>query len=339
MFNFKLNLINQQIINKRYLNIDVKSNKDNTEPKDIFKEIGIEIQDYWENLDNHDIRNNMITHLKYKGGVYIIINKITRNYYIGSASINRLYTRFSNHMLYYNGSKLVKRSILKYGLNNFIFGILEYYPIYNIENLQYHHYRHNLYELETMYISLLTPKYNNLTEAGSSIGYKHTDDTIKKLKASFSKERRLLLSQLQKSRKNNWSELSKHNLSILALNRSNNYLTNKGRENISKVNSNIIKLYNINNEYICKFKNINTTSHYLCCSYKTIQRSLNIGWIYIPNIFISYLNDSYINNNNDIIKNINKEDLYYKNNKNKYIRIKSGLYKYDWNTKFIIKYI
>ncbi|ODV64583.1 hypothetical protein HYPBUDRAFT_115912 [Hyphopichia burtonii NRRL Y-1933] len=221
----------------------------------------------------------MISHLKNKGGIYIIINKISRNYYIGSASINRLYTRFSNHMLNYHGSKLIKRSILKYGLNNFIFAILEYYPIisnlplnnsvtstsktnYNINNIKYNDYRHNLFELETMYISLLTPKYNILTEAGSSIGYKHTDETIEKLKLSFTKERRLLLSQLQSSRK---IKLSKINSKIIYL------------YNIDNNSHQFIDEYNDNNKYKCQFKNINTASHYLCCSYKTIQRSLNMG--------------------------------------------------------------
>ena len=56
------------------------------------------------------------------------MNKITRNTYIGSGSTNRLHARFSNHLLNFHGSKLIKKSVQKYGLNNFIFAILEYYP-------------------------------------------------------------------------------------------------------------------------------------------------------------------------------------------------------------------
>ena len=43
--------------------------------------------------------------LKKKTGVYIIINKITRAYYIGSAITNKLYVRYSDHLLYFRGSK------------------------------------------------------------------------------------------------------------------------------------------------------------------------------------------------------------------------------------------
>lgn len=351
--NYKQNRIPNKFINlkyhKRYYSINVKSNQDLTKPEDIFNEIGVKVEHYWIDLHKHDNRSKMITDLKNKGGIYIIINKISHNYYIGSASIDRLYTRFSNHMLNFHGSKIVKKAVLKDGLNNFIFGILEYYPVNNIGidshissiNLLYNEYRHNLFELETMYISLLTPNYNILTEAGSSIGYKHTDETIEKLKSSFTKKRRLLLSQLQSSRKNNWSEISKQKLRNIALNRPLNYISIEGKNKISIANSIIIKLYDNKNNYICEFKNINTISHYLCCSYKTIQRSLNIGWIYIPNIFINYLNNDYINNNNDFItdSNIsnNKNNIYYINSRNKKVRVKSGLHKYDWNTKFIIK--
>jgi group I intron endonuclease len=144
----------------------------------------------------------MIKHLKNKGGIYIIINKISHNYYIGSADINNIYRRFTNHMLNFHGSKLVKKAVLKDGLNNFIFAILEYYPNNDnnliTEPLQNRKY---LYELETMYLISLMPKYNILTEAGTSIGYKHTDETIEYLKSLFTNERRLLLSKLQSERK------------------------------------------------------------------------------------------------------------------------------------------
>lgn len=144
-----------------------------------------------------------------------------------------------------------------------------------------------MFELETMYISLLIPKYNILTEAGSSKGYTHTNETIIKMKSLFTKERRLLLSKLQSERKGKWSEESKNKLKAIAFNRPSNYITKEGRlkKKISNVKSISINIYNIHNELICKFKNIDTARHYLCTSYKTIQRALDIGWIYIPTIF------------------------------------------------------
>ena len=58
----------------------------------------------------------------------MIVNKITKDYYIGSASTNRFYARFSNHLIYFKGSKIVKLAVKKYKLDNFAFIILELYP-------------------------------------------------------------------------------------------------------------------------------------------------------------------------------------------------------------------
>lgn len=58
----------------------------------------------------------------------MIVNKITKDYYIGSGATNRLYSIFSNHLIYFRGSKIVKLAVKKYKLNNFAFIILELYP-------------------------------------------------------------------------------------------------------------------------------------------------------------------------------------------------------------------
>lgn len=56
-------------------------------------------------------------------------------------------------------------------------------------------------------------------------------------------------------------------------------------------------------------KNINTAAHYLCCSPKTIQRALHLGFIYLPDLFLPLLNNSHINNFNSIIEYIDKSNL------------------------------
>ena len=76
------------------------------------------------------------------------------------------------------------KAILKYGRNNFRLEILEYC------NLDI------LLEREQYYIDLLKPEYNLLTTAGSSLGYRHTEETLAKFKArEFSAETRLNLSK------------------------------------------------------------------------------------------------------------------------------------------------
>ena len=102
-------------------------------------------------------------------GIYLIFNKITGNYYVGSASTNRFFARFSNNLLYFRGSKVVKLAVKKYKLKNFVFIILElFYETVNKENNK------KLLDLEDIYLKSLLPNYNILTEAGSSFGYKHT---------------------------------------------------------------------------------------------------------------------------------------------------------------------
>lgn len=58
----------------------------------------------------------------------MIYKKITKDYYVGSGSTNKLYIRFRNHLIHYRGSKIVKLAVKKYKLENFAFMILEIFP-------------------------------------------------------------------------------------------------------------------------------------------------------------------------------------------------------------------
>ena len=67
-------------------------------------------------------------------GVYLILNKETLDYYVGSASTNKFYSRFYRHLINFTGSKIVKLAVKKLGLasqpglNKFAFIILELFP-------------------------------------------------------------------------------------------------------------------------------------------------------------------------------------------------------------------
>ena len=75
----------------------------------------------YENLHLEDTRKTILKDTKDLSGVYLIFNKITGDYYIGSASTNRFYTRFSNHLLHFKGSKILKNAVKKYNISNFSF--------------------------------------------------------------------------------------------------------------------------------------------------------------------------------------------------------------------------
>lgn len=66
---------------------------------------------------------------------------------------------------------IISKAILKYGYSNFKLEILEYCDVPNV------------IEREQYYLDLLNPEYNILKTAGSTLGYKHTEETLAKLKA------------------------------------------------------------------------------------------------------------------------------------------------------------
>lgn len=328
----RLNIINQK---RNYQLLLYKNNYPITDKtlEEVLKELNIKLLYAWDNLEDNKVRSNIINTVKNKRGIYIIINKINNKFYIGS-SINKLYTRLCKHLLNLNGNKYLKNSVKLYGLNNFIYGIIEiknntFITINNDLNLK------EIYEelayLETLYILTLLPQYNILQEAYSSKGYKHTPITIQKIKDSFLKERRNMLANLLANRK--WLEESKKKLIQSNINK---FVSKEIREKLSISSNKTVKLYDLNNKFLCDFKNISKARHYLCTSEKLISYCLKKGYIYIPNIFIFYLNNKFLSNNNYIKSFINKNDLEFINSRKKITQKKSGIISYNWNSKFYI---
>ena len=106
-------------------------------------------------------------------GIYKWTNKLNGKSYIGS-SVN-LSKRLSNYYNYTFISKpqhnmLIYKALLKHGYSNFSLEILEYCN------------PNNVIEREQYYLDLLKPEYNVLPRAGSSLGYKHTEETLVKFK-------------------------------------------------------------------------------------------------------------------------------------------------------------
>jgi group I intron endonuclease len=140
---------------------------------------------------------------KHKAAIYCIFNSINGKKYIGSAITNRINTRFRNHCIHGTGSKNLKNAINKYGLNNFYFMILEYYPgIILKENLKKSHI--DLINLETKYITDFKPEYNILAYGYSSTGFKHsevpTGPTKKLMSDNYSEERKIRIGLLNKNK-------------------------------------------------------------------------------------------------------------------------------------------
>lgn len=218
----------------------------------------------YENLELKEIREKILKDTKNLSGIYLILNKVTLDYYIGSASTNRLYARFSNHLIYFKGSKLLKLAVRKYNLSNFAFLILELFPeVVTKENNK------NLIDIEDFYLKSLLPNYNILTEAGSSFGYKHTEIDRLKMKSNYSLERRLRIGNLNKDKKLSIETIEKiREKSLLRKERNYSEIFIKNM----KKNSKPLIFYNLDGTIYGEYSSIVEAAKSIKCSEKTIRR-------------------------------------------------------------------
>jgi len=118
--------------------------------------------------------------LRGKSGVYLFINNTTKDLYVGSSlALSRTMT---SHFYLANSDKVTNivlaRAMRKYKLKNFSLAILEICASDIIV----------CSDLEQKWMDYYKPRYNVLKVAGSSFGFRHSIDTIKKLKELFKKE-------------------------------------------------------------------------------------------------------------------------------------------------------
>lgn len=218
----------------------------------------------FENLDSENIRKQLLYETKGLSGIYMIVNKITKDYYIGSAATNRFYARFSNHLIYFRGSKIVKLAVKKYDFKNFAFIILDLYPnVVTKENNK------ELLDLEDKYLKLLLPNYNILTEAGSSFGYKHTEVDRQKMKDFYSEERRERIGSLNKGKKLLPETIEK--IREKALNRPP--MSDEIKKKCIKHTRPVV-LYNLNDTVYGEYPTILDAAKSINCNEKTIRRAL-----------------------------------------------------------------
>jgi len=129
-------------------------------------------------------KKDIYKQLKGKSGVYLFINNVNLNIYVGSSIT--LARRMAAHFHYAttstsNNNQVLYRAMKKYNLENFSLAILEFCAS-DLEVCA---------NLEQKWIDYYKPTYNVLKIARSSLGLKHSIDTIQKLKkrlASFNRQ-------------------------------------------------------------------------------------------------------------------------------------------------------
>ena len=259
--------VNQSnIMGRRYFSYTLPRKQNSEELREFIIEKNLNPVFIYENLSDSTVKSRVLKDTKDLSGIYLILNKVTLDYYVGSASTGRFHARFSNHLFNFNGSKVVKNAVKKYGLSSFAFMVLELFPeIVTKENNK------NLLDLEDFYLKSLLPNYNILTEAGSSFGYKHTETTRLNMKANYSEERRMAIGNLNKGK--TFSPTTIQLMKESALNRIKPIFSEEGIKNMKK-NSKAILVYNMDYTVYGEFPSITEASKSLGCSQKTITRAL-----------------------------------------------------------------
>ena len=220
-------------------------------------------------IDIKNSKSDILFNIKDKGGVYMFFNLINGNFYIGS-SIN-LARRFRVHLNSVDSVKLpLPIAINKYGPNNFVFLILKYCD--RIEDI--------CLGLEQHYLDLYKPKYNILKIAGSSQGFKHSPETLAKLKnihASklYPKYQSIVIEQTQTltsiSLNNYLVEHGHQNKNNLLINNNNN--NNSVVDSVLHNEGTKIVMKNENGD-LFSFPSINATRKHFRVRFSTI--SLNV---------------------------------------------------------------
>lgn len=236
------------------------------EVRDFIKDKNINPLFIYEDLNMETTKYRLLSETRNLAGIYLILNKFTMDYYIGSASTGKFNSRFQNHLFNFNGSKVVKNAVKKYKIYAFSFMVLEVFnEVVNKQNNK------DLLDLEDYYLKSLLPDYNILTEAGSSFGYKHTEISRIKMKACYTEERRAAIANLNKGKK-----ISKETIEAMqkaALNKIKPVYSEKALTNMKK-NSKAIVVYNFDYTVFGEFNSIVEASKYLGCDQKTIRRAL-----------------------------------------------------------------
>lgn len=132
----------------------------------------------YTNPDEH--KGLIVKQNKGKSGVYRWVHKDSGKSYVGSSTMQddrfRWYFNHSYLSSSKRGASLICKALLKDGYAGFRLEILEYCPILIV------------LDREQFYIDKLNPEYNILKIAGSNLGYKHSEASLK-LMSEASKSR------------------------------------------------------------------------------------------------------------------------------------------------------
>lgn len=193
--------------------------------------------------------------------------------YVGSAITGRIFNRLHKHLYGLNGSKFVAAAVVKYGLANFAFVVVDTSPTIVSQE-------HNkaLLAMEDHYIQLLMPSYNIARQAGNTFGITHTNETKQKMRINYSSERREQIASINRGKKLSTTTIELIRAAALA----RPPMSAETREKVS-ANSTVAKFYEVsrvdnglmpNGCISMTIRTILKVAEICSCSEKTVQRAL-----------------------------------------------------------------
>lgn len=222
----------------------------------------------FEDLTNPDTKKLAFRTLKPFSGIYLIVNLFNGNYYVGSAVTGNIYMRMHKHLYSKIGNILVGKAVEKYGLLNFAFLVLELVPHQDTVDVKL------LLEREDYYINTMKPEYNIAPLATNSTGWKHSEESINKMKDNYSDERRERVGNINKGK--TLSEETRNLIREAALHRKPMSLDSRLK---CAVNVRPITISNLDGSNPQSFSSIIEATKVIECTEKTIRRALNSNGI------------------------------------------------------------
>lgn len=204
-----------------------------------------------------ELKSAILIDNKNKSGIYKWENKISKEFYIGSAVDLKKrmseYYRESYITHPSRGKSIICFALVKYGYKNFSLSILEYCN------------RTEVISREQFYLDLLNPPYNILKYAYSSDGYKHTLEAIQKM--SLAKKGKFIKDDNSFYGKTHTEEV-KYLMSQAALKRT------------KPNNAKPVFLKDLNNNIIGDFKSMTELSIYLKADKATLKKHRDSGSLF-----------------------------------------------------------
>lgn len=235
----------------------------------------------FEDLTNPKTKKTAYRTLKPFSGIYLVVNLVNGKCYVGSAVTGNIYIRMHKHLYSLKGNVPVANAVKKYGLQEFAVLVLEIVPQDETVDASL------LLNREDFYILELKPEYNIAPLASNSVGWKHSEETLTKMRENYSEERRQRVGNINKGKV--LSEETRNLMREAALKREPLSIESRLK---CAANVRPVTITNLDGTNLRNFSSVIEASKAIGCNEKTIRRALNSNGILHRKYIVSDTMDS-----------------------------------------------